>query len=116
MKTKVFKEPIYQVHLTLLWDCTNDELFQWIKRYKNVELPDINNFDGGVFQLDSDNSRYFFLWLNKTNPGIIAHECLHTVFDILEYNGVKYDPDNQEPFTYYLQYWIELITKTILIK
>jgi hypothetical protein len=45
--------------------------------------------------------------------GLLAHELFHATHRILEYFGVEFTRDNQEPFAYLMEY---LVNECIKLK
>lgn len=56
--------------------------------------------DGTKFLFFKKPSNEYFL------NGIVAHEVLHWMFEIMKSNGLKFTHDNQEATTYLLEYAI----------
>ena len=66
---------------------------------------------------DGETTKAFVLWINNddltTMQSILVHELGHFVISAFEYIGIKIDPQNQEPFTYYYQMIFDNIMKTL---
>ena len=43
--------------------------------------------------------------------GIIAHECMHSVFQLFKRRGIEIIFENQEPTTYLLEYLVDQVVK-----
>ena len=53
-------------------------------------------------------TRKYVIWLSeKKDFYSLLHEVLHTVFKILSDRGIKYDPENHEPYCYYVNFWFK---------
>lgn len=52
--------------------------------------------------------------LKHTNGGVISHECAHMVFRIFGSRGVIATPDNDEHFTYLLEWLVNQVSQTLL--
>ena len=48
---------------------------------------------------------------DKITPGIIAHEALHITTFLLHDVGVVFDPDNEEPYAYFLGWVVDEVYK-----
>lgn len=69
--------------------------------------PSIENCDGEHVLIESRGIGFqHVIWTRrKAGPKFyptLAHECLHAAIKTLEYNGVKLDPNNDEPLAYLL--------------
>lgn len=52
-------------------------------------------------------------FFQRPTPGEIAHECLHTVFMILESVGIEYSHKSEETYTYFLGYLVDRVFENI---
>lgn len=59
--------------------------------------PEDNN--GGV-------PDYIVYIRDQKNIPVVTHECLHLVHFIFDIRQLKLDPENDEAYTYYLEYWV----------
>lgn len=100
---KIIKVPIYNDKVAIVFSNDKDTVQKYIK-------PDLGELYAYTVFGNLGEHKCTFLILNfdydfcKITHGVIAHECLHVVSEILSSSGVKFDPDNEEPFTYLLEY------------
>lgn len=60
---------------------------------------------------NTDGKTYFYITINpeEATTGAYAHEALHFVYRLFHFIGVKYSIDNQEVYTYLLEYLLDKI-------
>ena len=81
-----------------------DQANKYTLRTLDTEL-DVDESVIGCYQRIAPKS---VIWLQSFNNtpediSILAHECLHATFDLMEYVGIEYDgEENNEAFTHYL--------------
>lgn len=64
------------------------------------------------FAYSEDDNIVYGIWIDDIkNVGHLAHEVFHLVGFILNDRGVKYDPDNDEPFAYLIEHLIKVFIK-----
>jgi len=68
-------------------------------------LPDDTYVDG--WALKSTKGNVYNVALIRLSHGVIAHELLHTTFDILRNAGVKYSEKSEEAFSYLHGYLVD---------
>lgn len=112
MKRLVLRDNIYQVEV-LVYLCTPAELKKELTEEFQLDIAkvdarfDSGSWDGYCFHVTcTDGSYYVILAINsqvrKENIVItVTHEVMHATFNALSHVGVVFDPNNQEPVTYY---------------
>lgn len=115
---KIIKCPIYKTEFAII--LTDDK--EYLKKY-NIDLTDDKdpihahccegNYSlGGVPEV---HQTIFCIVLNPNSPlggmtpGVIAHEALHAISMFTASRHIKFDPDNDEPFAYYLEFLVDEI-------
>lgn len=104
------------------FNCTGEDV---IKHYSKIKSKTILDEDSKKFLIDKQfggctvhNNQTCIVFIPKFNNhslyySILQHELLHCTFFILNHVGVLYDIDNNEPFTYFLEYLTkQLYSKT----
>jgi hypothetical protein len=64
---------------------------------------DANSYDAGFFTRPKKKgvTEFFMVFhIDSMSANSIVHECMHLTSTIMEYHGVKHDPNNDEPFCY----------------
>jgi hypothetical protein len=64
-----------------------------------------NSYDAGFFNRKHPNKKgvteFFMVFhIDSMSANSIAHEAMHCTSEIMEYHGIKHDPNNDEPFCY----------------
>lgn len=62
------------------------------------------NCDGKTLEIEEAKGSIILIWTrNKTDYASFVHECAHAAGFALDKKGYKYDPNNDEPFTYLVE-------------
>lgn len=89
---------------------------QYARKYFKEQGIKVNEKPWGVgHTLSNENGKniVYAIWTrNEKDFAVLAHELLHLTGFILSDRSVKYDVDNDEPFTYFIQYLTQEILKT----
>lgn len=87
------------------------------KKY-NCSIGDTSGCKGysGVIRNKDSGEEVFFIVCEHQTPEVIAHECCHCTFDVLQYAQVKFDAENNEHFCYLLGSLIHLYYKKMMNK
>lgn len=117
MKTKRIYEPIFQTNLFLVFDCDFKEAEKCLK--KNKINTNLNGCAGqmGVYDYNYEDGRIqrrYYIFVRKEKKANIEvltliHELSHLVFRSLEDCGIRINVENDEVFTYYLEYFLSKI-------
>ncbi len=62
-----------------------------------------SSYDAGFFTRPKKKgvSEFFMVFqIDSMSANAVVHECMHLTSAIMEYHGVKHDPNNDEPFCY----------------
>ncbi len=109
MKHIEFKVPIYDIGIKLLLNCSEEEACNYFN--KKYQLNIITNGYAGFNQLigSPNNGKISLVWIKEFDWTIfsqktLVHELTHTVFGILDCAGIPINFDNQESFTYLIDY------------
>ena len=82
----------------------SNSAFQNAIHYAAQSIKLVNTKGGGF-------AYYLLFEGDYLGPGVLAHECLHTVHAILESSGVECSYDNDEASAYLLQYLVDEVYK-----
>jgi hypothetical protein len=69
--------------------------------------------EGDGFFIEAENSRIGFgiIWISdKSDPGTLAHECLHAAKWMLERKRISFSGDTEEIYAYCVQYLFNKIS------
>lgn len=84
------------------------------KALKSVDCveDDKEYYDGANAMHINTKSGYSILAFKskEITHGIIAHECMHAVFSIMDRKGISYCIQSEEAFTYVLGYLVDKVT------
>ena len=103
---------MYQQGITIVVTPTSEGYMKYIHKLYGKELYKESDFEGDlacsdVVRVDGESHR--FIWLPElsieTLP-VAIHELQHASYEILKDAHVTFDYENQEPFTYHLQYLV----------
>jgi len=112
-KIKVINIPIYGGKLVVM--LTNNS--QFVRKY----YPDFEDdyVYAHAINYTYKGNRAYYVVLNpdykgvKVTRGVVAHEAHHIVTYLFHYKGILYDPANDEPFSYMLEWVVERIHEVL---
>lgn len=118
---KELKCSVYGSRVLVFADCTQEEALNRVKKEfgERIELGDDACGISAWFSAKkrrgiNRQGRYYVIWIgDKKNISVLVHEILHLVMNIMRDKEVKIDVDNQEPFCYYVDHWIDRILKAL---
>jgi len=95
-----FKIPIYDKSFYLLVTSSIDDVKKEIKGYE------YDDFYGECITIkEKKNTKtYIILREDACKSEIVAHECIHLTYGVLDEVGIPYDYINQENFAYLFEY------------
>lgn len=114
MKTKIFIKKIndkyYNNDISVIV-CERKLLEEYLLKKFSVKADEIGstiNPDGQLIVLNKDNEIKYIVWQRNFSwtvieMGMLNHEILHLVFDVMTNIGFKYCPESEEAYTYYMQ-------------
>ena len=112
--TKKFDIPIYGGTLIVI---QKKDLSSVAKKYSLEIKDDMSGFTFTDLKTDDNGFPiYVIVFRGKTEPSIIAHECLHTTTAILRDIYAKLDMDNEEPQCYLLGWIVEKVHSVVKTK
>lgn len=103
------KDPMYKEEILLCLNPDHSQVQRWVKRKFGAEI-EFHPFLSGYFTtLENPHDGLLirlvwmprFEWYNE-QISTLVHELFHLVMRVLEDRGIRYSPENQEPFAYYL--------------
>jgi len=117
LRTFTVRDPVFRATIHM---CVGPylEFAEWYRcHYKdNTTAVDGPEPLGKMIELINDGCdgvREWFLWFPSTRAEsqTVGHECLHAVIHILNDRGVRFAPDSEEVYTYYLSFLIREVEK-----
>lgn len=101
-------DPIYGAHIIVIINKDQDDAIKLFKQKYSEDIEIDTDMDGYTFM---NPGKATCVWLKKFNNTVedyvtLVHELHHATGFILNYNGVKFDTFNDEPFTYYLSFLV----------
>lgn len=118
---KIYKiktdDVFYGGKLTLIINCTNEEMLDYIQRKHKIRLP-YCNASASHSKIYSDNGDYRYIWIDKFNwttvdQALLAHEIFHYVHGVLRDAGLVLSNDSEEAYAYLLGRTIEVVWKKL---
>lgn len=115
------KEPMFKSGLTVLVNCSWDELKEYLEDRNLVgnrdeDIDSHRNSIGCLFHLqfkdDKDENRMYLLWQKKfswtiEDIGTFVHELMHFTTAILDDKGIPIRYENDEVMAYFQEYYIK---------
>lgn len=118
MKVWRFTDVVYDTAILLVVG-TPLERFRVIRRYVDERFAGDDEEPvparGCVYTFDHGCVVIWFkagLTLPK-DLAVVVHECAHASFDVLRLSSVKFDPDNQEPYAYHLEWLFKEVSRRL---
>ena len=105
------KSELYPISIVIACGNVNTKLE---KRYKYIPPSAVNDgAEASETRLENTETHecevlIHFKNIKMMSAGIIAHECAHAAIDIFEWISEKVSADCQEPFTYLIEYIVNL--------
>lgn len=97
-------------HKQFLTDLKEQNVSKELIKQLGVEQDDDRSTADQGYCFNNDGTNY--VWTAIQSPAILAHELLHATFNVLEDVDIAYNDDNQEVYTYLLQYLMQQILTT----
>lgn len=105
------KDEIYHGNIILIL-ASREEISKVVKsRWIYEYVPELHH-DAESFDIQGKKSGFisYIIWMKSfdwtlDDQSTLVHEIFHTVSRILTDRGVKFDPENTEPFVYYFD-WV----------
>lgn len=103
------KDPMYGEVIYLCVDSDLPKVRRWVKRKFGADIGSTPFHTGFFTTLENPEEGLIvrlvwlprFEWYNE-QIATLTHELFHLVMRVLEDRGIRYTPENQEPFAYYL--------------
>jgi hypothetical protein len=105
--TKVqLKDDVYNRDIWLVYGFTDKQGTAFLQEYTDAEEWD-PHFDDACW-VQSANGKAHFIMVKKRGTdsstlALLAHECLHLTFAVLDEAGFTYCEESEEAYTYFLQ-------------
>lgn len=125
MKTKLkvikIRDDIYHAQIFVISRSTADQLKKYFKNKYKIEYKHDTGLCAFHYTIDNNildfHHNYIIFPDFKNTPsgiGILNHELLHLVHDVMQIAGVKYSDDSEEAYTYYFDYLTEKILNKLV--
>lgn len=75
---------------------------------KKIEYEFEGEHDGLTIKSNNGNS-FIYLIEKHYTVGLLAHELMHVVSNMMAVYNIKHDPDNDEPIAYLMGYMMDMI-------
>lgn len=110
IKTKKLLIPLYEQTLVIATSSKCEDLSEFTKKndWENTEM----NYSGNSGASFTDGSGKYFITLRtdiKLTPGVIAHECKHTINALYQDLSIKLCTVNDEPECYLLTWMVDTV-------
>lgn len=106
-------DPISQFHVAIVQGCPK-QCQEWVNRHYKLDAPDHLTLDTGTAKactFTRQKNRLIVIWLSipsRENSsavfGVLAHECLHAAYALMDGMGMKPDFANEEWTAYTIQF------------
>ena len=108
MKTRRIKDPRWGELITLVWNCSQEELGEYILKKTGCQIVQSRQSDGSFFSIHGVKFDEQFLWIEEftwtiNQQALLAHEIFHLVDCVLGDRGFELNPGSREAYAYYLQ-------------
>ncbi len=101
--------PIYHSKVLIVED---EDVRETIETLTDGEMTSADA-KAATLNMDSEDIHYMVVFEPKVDNGIIVHECVHLATMILNSKGYQFDPINDEPYAYLVQYLFDTIAKEL---
>ena len=110
MRKKTIKDGTFYTHITLIWDCSLEELQKYVKDKLGLEIEMTEALGKTIIKGDK-----VIIWLkHKDYVVTIAHEILHAVrFWLQDYYGIDLNKDTEEIYTLLHSFFHEKILEAL---
>lgn len=113
-------DPVYETNIWCIWNCDNDEFYDWVTKKYGVEITRIG-CQGRAILIQSDVYSHFIIYLSKANYEIeffalLNHELIHLVQYIMDYVQMPFNDDTNEAYAYFSSYLTRKILNKVLKK
>ena len=102
MKKKFIEEPVFESYFWFVWDCSIEELRDWVQKKFNweIEIEEGSEHLGKTITIEEKDKINWVVWVNdKKNAVSLSHELIHMTFSTLQYIGIQLDKGSEEVFT-----------------
>lgn len=114
MKIRIIHEPIYNTHLTLIYDVLAFEAEDWL-REKGIRANLVKcSGQTGAYTVKRtkqyEQIRYY-IYIEKGKQEALLHELVHLAFMSLQDCGIVIKQETDEIIAYYLEWWYKRVSK-----
>lgn len=112
MRLQRYYEKVYGAPLYLALNMSQDVAKKLYAKEINPSVMEQKWGKAHAFAYSEDNNTVYGIWIEDTESlPYISHEVFHLAGFILTDRGVKYDPDNDEPFAYLIEHLVKVVIK-----
>lgn len=107
---KIYDE-VFRTEINFFIDHSFDELNDELRKRFDLELDEENKYSLAISaKLEKEGRPCFMIWFPKFEwtieyQGRVAHELLHSIFQITEHIGIELHEKSGEVFCYLFQYY-----------
>ena len=106
MKKYKITEPVFEIDLRLITDCSFEEVQQWSKKTLGYEPEDIDDARGIHYAHEGIDVIWLKEYKNEARwNSVLVHELLHLVSVGLKYLGIPLSKDTEEVYAQLQQYF-----------
>ncbi len=120
MKSKRIKDPIYNCDITLVYDCSQEDFYQFIKKKHSLELIRQYAYAEHIKISNDKTGVRHYLWTIRSKDisffGLIVHEVFHIARDCFNEIGMGINEETNEAFAYYQEYIFTQVLRIYLIE
>jgi len=104
--------PIYGCEVLVSFNAKALSKYLLVNHSVEQEISQANAGMASIYEHDSGH-RFYSLFVDRDcfSVGVLAHECVHCAWDILNDRGIAIDPDNHEALTYLVGWLAEEVNK-----
>ena len=119
MKLQVIKDPVYMADIVVISNASAHDINKWSQKKMNIDVfpPEWgNNMIGGVLKINNEaGGTFYIVWFKEDKPALrtVCHETLHLIAQVLDDRLCDFDPQNQEPYAYYMDFMFGSILRVL---
>lgn len=112
MREITAKDPIYQADIVCLVGGSEKDVDAYLTKKHGTGYAMYNKDNECSEPLDDDNNdglqfhvngadKTFYVWISRPDMGLLYHEVMHLVFDVLVDRGIAYADECEDAFCYW---------------
>ena len=111
MKMKMIKEPVFESYCRVIWDCTQEELKDYLIKEFNYETSIKNGTQAKFIEIDNGPESWleWIIWTKDFDIMEFLHEITHLIFNIMRFKGIPICQETEEVFIHLQIYYVRQI-------